>query len=175
MLDLALPQLLVPSGSAPNLYHGLRHPLLAPTFLALKMLEDRADISIELDETDNAYGNQRLFAYELGKTADKILKMRKPCSLHQNQLIEVLVLAVLGLNVLSRLYSLTILLHTGGYYLRMLQAISIVVKENVVIRDVAIHGPPPPAAVAYAREIMKYLVCHYKRFEKSQDPTNTAM
>eukprot|EP00972_Heterocapsa_arctica_P029187 4291969-Heterocapsa_arctica.AAC.1 len=74
-------------------------------------------------ETDAAQANVKLHAQSLMNedvTGDRAYKCHKVCSLHQNQLIELILLVVLGLNVLSRLYSLTLLLHTSGYFTKML-------------------------------------------------------
>jgi hypothetical protein len=70
---------------------------------------------------DAAGANDRLEAHFEAISNEKRLKAHKHCSLHQNQLVEAFLLLVLGAGVLSRLYSLVLLLHAQGYFLRMLR------------------------------------------------------
>ncbi len=69
-------------------------------------------------------------------------------------------------NILSRLYSLVILLHTQGYFLRMLRSLPSIF-EAAQVKSIQMFGEPPPAAKAYSREVMSYMLSHYKRFERA--------
>lgn len=164
-LDLVLPQLLVTSPSAEHIHNAFRHQQLAPLFAATNLIGQLSDVHIELDETDAANANYRLHAYH--QMTKQSLTCHKVCSLHQNQLIEGLLLAVLGLSLLSRLYSLTILLRTAGKFVQLLHTLHAVVAESLVVRDISVHGPPPVAATEYSLELMRYLFSHYRRFQRS--------
>ena len=164
--DIVLPPLLVTSTSAEHIYRALHCRQYAGIFAAIHLLGSLSDEYVELDETDAAPANHKLHAASLMKD-EKAYKCHKMCSLHQNQLIEVQLLAVTGMSLLSRLYSLTLLLHTSGYFVKMLSGLRKLVDDHMVIRDVRVHGAPAAAATAYAKEVMSYIVRHYKRFEKA--------
>ena len=82
------------------------------------------------------------------------------CHLHGNKLVEVAVLAVVGFNMLSRLYSFAHFLRTSGYFLRLVVATRLLVRERIAILPVCIHGSPPHDVVQHTVEVMTYLALH---------------
>jgi hypothetical protein len=64
-----------------------------------------------------------------------MLECHLVCRLHANQLIEAQALATFPGKILSRLYSLTLLLRTSGNFARMLTALSPIVAEAVIVES----------------------------------------
>jgi hypothetical protein len=64
-----------------------------------------------------------------------MLECHLVCRLHANQLIEAQALAAFPGKILSRLYSLTLLLRTSGNFARMLTALSPIVAEAVIVES----------------------------------------
>jgi len=168
VFELAFPQLLVTSTSAAGMWRALHTPNVGTLLGAVDLLMQRAEVSIDIDESDAAGANDRLEAHMVAQSHESRLKAHKWCSLHQNQLVEAFVLLVLGGCMLSRLYSLVLLLHARGYFLRMLKALpGLCAADKVVVHDVRISGPPPASAHLYIQEVMSYMVMHYRRFERA--------
>lgn len=170
-LSIALPPFLVTKATADQIYSVLfHHPVMQPVFAARALLYSRAELVFDLDETDGAYANDRVEAHLLSKDRPAhVYHDHFRCRLHQQQLVETGLLAVAGANVLSRLYSLSLLLRSGAYFVKLIGSLSHVVPKNLVIRDVAVMGGPLPEAVAYQRELFSYMLVHRKRFQHSQE------
>jgi hypothetical protein len=119
-----LPPLIVPSTSAACIWHQLFFSqLTGPLFHAVSLLRQAAVLSVDLNESDGAYANDKLTAHLLACSRPTTLWDHWHCSLHGNQLIEVAPLAAVGNKLLSKLYSLTILLHTSGYHVKMMRSL----------------------------------------------------
>ncbi len=169
---IVFPTLLVLSVKASDLYKALfRNPMCVSIWAALTMIYSLSAFVIDLNETDGAKSNDKLYAYLLGNRCAQAHMLHVRCSLHQNQLVEGELLITVARNLLSRLYSLTLFLRTGGYFLRLIKWVPRVVEEKHVIKPVAVFGPPGEDARAYAREIIKYMIAHYKKFERSTKDT----
>ena len=153
---LNVPPVVVRTPSAPEIYYGLFHShLTRPIMMGRFLLMQRAKLSVDLSETDHAGANVRLEAYLLHKATTleaqgvrPMLKAHLPCRLHQQQLIEVLLLAVTGSWVLSRLYSFTLLLRGAGMFLRLVSEYRAVL-QTTLLRPM----PRPPDTVAFLKEM----------------------
>ena len=121
-----------------------------------------------LVETDSAGSNVRLSAYQLAQAAQFEHYAHWYCSLHQCQLVEGAVTGLYShLKLMSKLYSLSLLLKGGGLFMRMKSALKGILQSTHI--GLAIRpGPPPPDARAFAIEPVKYMVCHYQRYAISQ-------
>ena len=97
--------------------------------LARFLLMQKAMLAMDLSETDNASSNSCIEAHLLYKCmafrygGKEILKSHMICRLHQQQLVEVLTLAVAGTWIMSRLYSFTILIRNSGIYMRVVKRV----------------------------------------------------
>lgn len=169
---LVVPPVIVRSPSSAQIYYGLFHsPLTRPIMMARFLILQRAKVSLDLSETDDAGANTRLEMHLLHKAttlqaqgARDTFKAHFVCRLHQQQLIEVLVVAVAGMWVLSRLYSFSLLLRSHGMFLRLLRAFREVTREAV-----ARAGPQPADAAAYLREFKAYVKSNHNRFRKCEE------
>ena len=57
------------------------------------------------------------------------------CALHGNHLVQAFIVAIIGLDVLSSMYSLSILLRQGAYFLRVVLAARLIVRNpNLTVR-----------------------------------------
>jgi len=145
---IILPALLVAPPNSENMYNCLYyHKLFVPIQVALRAPGNLATWCIGLHETDGAYACSRLFAFLATKklARDKILECHCVCRLHANQLIQAQVLAALPGKILSRLYSLTLLLRTSGHFARMLKGLSPIAAEAVIRKRVS-QSPRPPGS-----------------------------
>ena len=66
---------------------------------------------------------------------DKMLHCHLVCRLHANQVIEAQALAALPGKILSRLYSLTLLLRTSGHFARMVRGLCPIAAEAVIVES----------------------------------------
>ena len=78
-----------------------------------------ARVGIRLFESDVASANLRCVAHLQQEQGAEDLSCHWLCSLHQLQLVEVAVTASVRCNLVSRLYSLTLLLRNSGLFVRM--------------------------------------------------------
>ena len=95
----------------------------------------------------------------------EVFKAHFVCRLHQQQLIEVLLLSVAGTWVLSRLYSFTLVLKTHGVYFRLLREFRGFLRMDFVRSLCA----PSQAAQKFNEEMKGYIRTNYKRFVRSQE------
>ena len=169
-----LPNMLVVSPNAANIYHSLHfHSQLAPVHAALRLLYSSSSWAIEVHETDGAYACDRLMAHLLStRSASSLLDCHFRCRLHGTQLIEASILAVLPGKLLSRLYSLTLFVRTSGYFARMGMEVPRLIDHALLVRQIAAHGEPPVEAREFAHEVADFMASHHKRFERISDYTN---
>ena len=169
-----LPNMLVVSPNAANIYHSLHfHSQLAPVHAALRLLYSSSSWAIELHETDGAYACDRLMAHLLStRSASSLLDCHFRCRLHGTQLIEASILAVLPGKVLSRLYSLTLFVRTSGYFARLVMELPRLIDQALLVRQIAAHGEPPVEAREFAHEVVDFMASHHKRFERISDYTD---
>ena len=114
-----LPPLIVPSTGAASIWHTLFFSqLTGPLLHAVHMLRKKAQVVIDLNETDGAYANDKLCAHLFAESSLTTLWEHVHCSLHANQLIEVAVMSICP-KLLSKLYSLAIFFRTSGYFTKM--------------------------------------------------------
>ena len=120
-----LPPLVVPSTAAGSIWHSLFFsPLTGPLFHAVRLLRSKAQICIDLNESDGAFANDKLTAHLYAASHPTSLWEHLHCTLHGNQLIEVALMPAIGKpGLLSRLYSLTIMLHTAGSFQKMVRSL----------------------------------------------------
>ena len=163
---IILPPLVVPGTSAGQLWHALFHsPLTGPMLHAVSLLRQKAKIVILHHETDGAYANDKLAAhlYKLFGAGQNMFE-HAHCALHANQLIEVALLAVFP-KLLSRMYSLTKLFKTSGYFMKLVQSLEPYILETLQVRQ----GAPPDEMQVFLREMINYIRCHRNRFVRLQN------
>ena len=101
-------------------------------------------IVVDLSETDDASANTRMDMHLRSKAVEQCgsglaVKAHLVCRLHQQQLIEVLLLSLPGSWLLSRLFSFTLFLRNAGVFMRLLTEVRKIVRDEVMV----ISGPPP--------------------------------
>ena len=159
---VVFPPILVLSVSAASIFSGLYlHPTAAPIWRAINFLVQHSKFTASFCETDAAAPNLKMGAVILENVAETQYHGHWFCSLHQAQLCEVSVTSSLvKLKLISRLYSLSLLLETGGLFSRLKAYARHHVRESLVY----MRGPPPADGRVYAREVMNYMVTHYYRY-----------
>ena len=92
------------------------------------------------------------------------------CSLHQAQLVEVAITSSLAeFKLLPRMYSLALLLQSGGLFHRLRNFhVRCVVRDTLVVS----RNAPPLDARGYTGEIAHYMIVNYHRFAVSEDRRN---
>ena len=173
-IALVLPTLVVPSTSAASIFSQLfHHPLNAAIFTAVRELSELSTFATKLYETDAAYANQRLTAHLFTTAEANDLMCHWLCSLHQLQLVESAVTACVGrkCNLIAKLYSLTLLLRSGGSFMNMVSRLRGMIQDSCVVR----HGPAELEAKEYSHEVARYLLTHYKRFSECQGSFRSRM
>jgi hypothetical protein len=174
---VVMPPCILSSTSAALIHNGLfrfpgTKPILAARDLILRSATHRA---VDLCEFDAATPNLLLEAYLLQQRSagDRpVSKESMLCRLHQQHLIEVVVLDTCSLSVVSRLYSFTLLLKGSGYFWRLVRAVSNVVADpldGVEIRLVSEHGPPDDSLADYSEEFLRFLFVHYGLLSRCEE------
>ena len=90
-----------------------------------------------------------------------MLKTSLACRLHQQQLIEVLLLALAGLWLLSRLFSFSVLMSTAGLLPRMSKSFKSFASA-VNVR----HGQPCDDSTTFRNEVREYVIDNHHRLRK---------
>ncbi|CAE7246401.1 unnamed protein product [Symbiodinium sp. CCMP2456] len=126
LMRVVLPTIPLISSTAQQIYYGIRHH---PSYYAVNHMLDLIDATAELrctvQEMDGAYANLRLHHHMLSL---KEYNPQEPggaylatarCQSHATHLISVSMLALIGGNLLARLYGLCVFLRNLGYLLRL--------------------------------------------------------
>ena len=143
-LDIVVPPVCIPTVSAVWLYYGLFfHFLTRPIHEMINKIILLARIRIQIDETDFAAGNDKLFHFLLSQNMPDIWHDLKICHSHQNHIIQGAICAIIGLELVSFLYCISSLLRVSGYFLRMHQIVPKAVVSLLNCRHIEIDGPPP--------------------------------
>ena len=169
------PPIIVPKPAASDIYYALYHsPFLRPIMYALYLLMQRASVAVDVSETDDASSNSRLEAHLLSKClgiaeagGKEVLKAHMVCRLHQQQLAEVLLLAVAGAWVMNRLFSFSTLMKTGNTYIHTVQELGHLLRSPGFV---VVPGRVPPASAKdFCVEMRRYIWTNRGRFNKSQE------
>jgi len=167
-----IPPIAITTPSADEIFNSLCfHEHVRPLLEGRSMIFAKAKYALDLSETDAAASNERLEAHFLNAGRRGVWKAHFFCRLHQTQLCETLLLSLCNFKLLSRLYSLTTLLQTSGYFLRLALALPkyLASPSGLIRKPYASFGMPPPAALGYSTELQAYMKAHWRRFQRSQE------
>ena len=172
-IEVVTPPIIVLSVSSANMWYGMiAHPHRKGITEQMRELFALADIAIEVDEFDGASSIARLEAHKLNLNLEaKAFQFLEDviCRLHSTKLIESSLVSLVGVQVLSRLYSLSLFLRSAGYFYRLVACLPRFLRgPNTVRRD---FGPPPPEAAVFARECCQYLLDNYRLADPTDPPT----
>ena len=172
-INIVLPCLVVPSTSADSIWQQLYgHPWHAPIMEGMHEILERAVVGIFHRETDAAAANLRLVVFWESNSTSAVLDSHWLCSLHQLQLVEVAVSASVRCNLISKMYSLTLLLRSSGLWARMLTGLKDVLNSLLQIKPEHVWGPPPRKCRDFSVELSCYWLTHYKRFKQPTGPSH---
>ena len=148
---------------AESLWYALEHhPSVQHVQTMKKALLRVADIAVDINEFDAASSNLRFHAHKMDTCEEHILAEQMLCHNHQNKLVEILMLKAIGYNLLMSLYSISLFLKMGGYFVRLVGAVREVVHSEACV---ILPGPPPEeeqaAAAAFAEEFTDMLLQNY--------------
>ena len=163
------PPIVVVNTGAPCVYHGLfRSTISKPYEDVCTTLDEAASqgnhMSMRNFTRDGASSNSKLTAHA-SRIHGSTLTSDKVCSLHTQKTIETscVVADADGIKRTGRLYSFSLLLAMGGYFMRMLLAVQTVVELNLEMRS----GPPPRDARAYGELVVEFILAHHEEHETS--------
>ena len=153
------------SCSARNMWGALRsHPTMARYRSCKKALLDRASqtgLSFDIDHGDDASGNDLYFAAACCSDNPKWIKDKVKCFNHQNHHCFItLIVAVVGMTVVSNLFSLAVYLSLGTYFLRCALALPHYLAKPGIVKVEFGHVPPDDAL--YVDQLIAYLLLHFK-------------
>jgi hypothetical protein len=145
------------STNAPTLHHALFCTSSGKAFVKLCMFHfSSADLASFSFARDYAGPNGRVNAH-FAATHPNVCISDKVCSLHGQKTVEQNVAIVAGLHFISHLYSASLLLRMGGYYVRFIQAVDLLVDNHATL----IRGEPPLGAKVYADEVIDYVLSNF--------------
>ena len=105
---------------------------------------------------DNAGTIDKCLTHLLRTSLPRMCTSRSVCCNHTNKIIDSAILFLGGLPIVSRLYSLSLMLRTSHYFTRVHQAIPLFV-DRIQMR----RGIPPAGDTAFSAEVVNFLVCQY--------------
>ena len=165
---LIMPFILVPTSSAAAIYHGLYHSALTrPLMMGRYLLFQRAKYALDVSETDDATANSKLQAHMMFKYMNTpgvkaVMASHMICRLHQQQLIEILVMACAGTWLLARSFSFVLLLRSSGVFVRLVREFSHLTC-SLVVRS----GRPLEHIQLFLDEMKDYLLAEHRRFRQN--------
>ena len=170
-MQCTLPPCTIPTPSAKNIHAGMfNNPITRHVMAAREILFNLAERAVDVSETDGAGSNFRLEANLLNqRDSGSVSKDHFVCRLHAQHLAEVSVIGTAGMSMLSKLYSLTLLMKT--YFMRCILALKIILRI-VAICYQASNEPEDIANIDcsdYQEELAGYIFCHANRFKASQE------
>ena len=133
-LEFVCPPVPMASTTAGALLDALYHKTWSARFVNfVRELSKHADVVAHVRGNDAAAPNRRLLAHEVGTIIpDNEGHAYWNCSLHQNHIIVGTMIWMMGVATVSRMYSTSLLLRTGGYFLRLILAIGERIKKMAV-------------------------------------------
>ena len=173
-LELVIPPTSVRTPAANSLYYALMNaPYMARIRELLgKMMCMATKYRAAINEIDGASGNDKLCAHLLSLDEDSgtpVLHCSKLCHLHQNHLITTAVVLSLSANLIARLYSMALLLRSGGYFRRLHLHCS-----GVISSELRCGMPRPadhdPGMRRHTLEVMQLVLRHAVVPENTEGP-----
>ena len=161
------------------MYYGLQcHPSYRTVHSLTNQIMMCSTIpGLHLHEVDGAYANERLNAHFLsipGFTGSEggFFLDHSRCQNHASHLITVAMLDLVGCNVLSKLYQLTVFLSNLGYVLRLQMAVRDWLLETMVFNpNCDLHSLPTDPLMEEVRDYIK-MWHHSKKHEEIEDGGN---
>jgi hypothetical protein len=150
------------STNAEAIYNGLYDMPAVVRYgeLELLFLKEAKCAFVHFDR-DAATANDRVITARSSKLPSDVFVSDRVCGNHQNNLIEGAILATHFAPLLSQMYSAALLLRNGGYFLRLIHALTEAVDVGHRIR----RTPPPSTQLhrLFANEMMDYHIRSYKK------------
>jgi len=116
-------------------------------------LAQKSSWTARLRSVDAAGGNAKFLAYEQGKLVPACEGHAVwLCSIHQSHLVVTHTVTLLGMPLISALYSSCLLLRTGGYFLRLVLAVRLIVREQALLVDT----PASDDDIALCAQFLEY-------------------
>ena len=120
-------------------------------------MEAKCDLAICSICRDGAKANSKAIQYIAQKRLPKTLLTDMICILHIINHIQTWVIAVSGILLLGRIYSMSLLLTQGGFGVRLLLTLQSVLDANLIID----YGEVPIDAASYTSELIGFLTTQY--------------
>lgn len=179
--QLLLPNVPLTCTSASAIFDGLwKHPLVGEGVAELeaRLLDishrcpDGPVWTFFIIESDAASANEKLVAHrfnEIVASSPSALCASRLCSCHQNSLVECSSMAFIGLPIVNGLYSISAIIRTRGYFVRLVTAVRQVVDQMIVVN----YSSLPPSSQSlerrFACELMEFSCSQYKVIEHAEE------
>ena len=155
VIDVVAPPVPLLATRASNIYNGLyHHPLTRGIEAFRKRLAGMAEEFASVREADGASSNDRLNAYCLMQDDQSVFLW---CRSHSNHLIQVAMVALLGLKVFSSVASWALFMHSGAHFIRLVASV-----RTCVATHFRPSAPQPVGAKLFNKELRDYLLCNFK-------------
>ena len=172
--SLVMPLIVTTSTKATAIWQQLyHHPLHKPLFTALQFLVSVSKVAITLEETESASSNELVASFMASQRTSQELDLHWWCSLHQLALVEASVVCSLDSDLVSRLYSVSLLLRCNGHWTRMISQLREALRRGLVVKRSETTGGPPSSAQEFRDELTGYALTHYKRFVRFGSSSTT--
>lgn len=160
--EFVCPPIPVLNTDAESLWYALEsHPSLQMALALKRALFQAADWAIDINEFDAASSNLRFHAFKMESCEQRTLAEQMLCHNHQNKLIEIAMLKAIGYHLLMSLYSLSLFLRMGGYFVRIIAGVREVVRDASEVRAAPAPEFVQVQAAAFAEEFSDMLLTNY--------------
>jgi len=173
--EFVCPPIPVLNTDAESLWYALEsHPSLQMALALKRALFQAAGWAIDKNEFDAASSNLRFHAFKMESCEQRTLAEQMLCHNHQNKLIEIAMLKAIGYHLLMSLYSLSLFLRMGGYFVRIIAGVREVVRDASEVRAAPAPEFVQVQAAAFAEEFSDMLLTNYTLGEQSSSSSSAA-
>ena len=168
-LDVICPPVPVLTSAAANLHHGLfGHPIVRPMLNTIRDMMAVSQYPFLTHEVDGAQGNTKLHHFAASNEfPPQTLTTRVQCSNHGEHLVTGSVIGLFNssLSLLNNLYAASKFLAVDGHFLRMLQVVADIVREQMVIME----GCPPVECTEYSAIVIDWVRRNWEIQKQEED------
>jgi hypothetical protein len=173
-----VPPIAIATPSADQIYNALWfRERVRPLLVGRGLIFAKATYALDLSGADAAASNERLEAHLVNTCQRGAWRAHFFCRLRRAQPCETLLLSLCQLKLLSRTYSLIMLLQTSGFFPRSALASPkfLAPPSGLTAKPYASRGPPPAAAESYSAELQAYLTSHWRQRERPRRQGQTRL
>lgn len=166
-LDLHRPPVSLSTPDGATIFHGLfRNRSTVHHNNYTDEAEKTAKYKCRHFDRDGAASNTKLLAVTCSQAQVDVALSHRVCVNHGNQAVETSVSATVNADMMSKFYSISLLLRMFGNFHRLIAAVDVMLADDTLVN--VRRGQTPPGAISYGSEIKDYAIRAYKKVMKGR-------